>query len=208
MKSENIVFTVIIASLLIFYIVLSNQPRAEPREDLRERFSIDAEHESLKESYKAAELEAVETETVKAVSLSAIQVYTSEKVQTISLEEFENISRVVMNEAGGESYSCQVAVAETIINRINADCFPDTVKEVLNQTHQFSHAENGEVTDSVREAVSQALEYHIFNEDMLYFRSDYYHDYDETADYIEIDNMYFSTKKGPSTDQSNKDLNK
>lgn len=199
MKSENIVFTVIIASLLIFYIVLSNQPRAEPiMTTYKEQLQIDAERESLKESYEAAEIKSVEIETVKAVPLTAIQVYTSEKVQTITEEEFENICRIVMNEAGGESYRCQVAVAETIINRINCDFFPDEVEAVLYQSNQYSHAENGEITDSVREAVTQVLEYQIFDTDMMYFRSDYYHNFDESEDYIEIDNMFFSTKKGPS----------
>lgn len=44
---------IFIAVLIALYINLDNQPRAEPRPNLKEQFSIDAEHESLKESYEA-----------------------------------------------------------------------------------------------------------------------------------------------------------
>lgn len=135
----------------------------------------------------------VEPSKESSGKVNAVQVYTSWKIQTISLEEFEAICRVVMNEAGGESYKCQVAVAETIINRINSDKFPDTLMEVLNQPYQFSHNENGKITDSVREAVAQSLEYQIFDTDMVYFREDYYFSFAEK--YMCIDNLFFSVEK-------------
>lgn len=178
---------IFIAVLIALYINLDNQPRAEPRVNLKEQFSIDAEHESLKESYEQehkAEIETLELETVK--------------VQAINADDIELMCRIVMNEAGGESYACQVAVAETILNRVALDDFPDTIYDVVYQPYQYSHNENGEITDSVREAVWQVFEYHIFDENMVYFRTDYYHQFEEAEDYMLIDNTYFSIKKNRS----------
>lgn len=114
-------------------------------------------------------------------------------IKSITDEEFYKICRVVMNEAGGECYQMQVAVAETIINRVNSDKFPDTIYDVLYQPYQYSHSNNGEITDSVKKAVEQVLEWHTYDTDMVYFREDYYHEFGE--DYFEIDNMYFSKIK-------------
>lgn len=187
MKEDKLSFVMLlifIAVLIALYINLDNQPRAEPRTNLKEQFSIDAEHESLKESYEqeqAAEIETLEIETVKT--------------QVISDDDIELMCRIVMNEAGGESYKCQVAVAETILNRVASADFPNSIYDVVYQPHQYSHKENGKITDSVREAVLQALEYHIFDKNMVYFRMDYYHCFDEAENYVHIDNTYFSIKK-------------
>ena len=203
MKSENLVLTVVLISFVALYLYLTNVPSSDLSvvSDYKEELATEAE----RESHKADVVKSMEVETVRASPVT-MQVFTSEKVQTITAGEYEEFCRVVMNEAGGESYSCQVAVAETVINRINSDDYPDTLMEVLNQPYQYSHYENGDVTDSVREAVAQVLEYQVFNNEMLYFRMNYYHSFAE--DYMMIDNMYFSIKKGPSTNQSNMDLNK
>jgi hypothetical protein len=54
--------------------------------------------------------------------------------------EKDKIVRVVWHEARGESPEGQQAVIEVIFNRIEADNFPDTVDEVINQPGQFSCA--------------------------------------------------------------------
>ena len=111
----------------------------------------------------------------------------------VDIDDFRLMCRIVMNEAGGNSYKCQLAVAETIVNRVNSEYYPDNIYDVVYQPYQYSHANNGEVTDSVREAVTQALEESIFDNSMVYFRDWYYHSFAEP--YIEIDGMCFSLKK-------------
>lgn len=143
---------------------------------------------------------AQETETeeemkdLEELKKNVVQCFTINGTNCISLEEYELMCRIVMNEAGGENYRCEVAVAETIINRVNRHDYPNTITGVVNQKYQYSHHENGEITDSCREACLQALEMRIFNENMVYFRDDYYHGFPEAEDYIEINNMYFSLK--------------
>lgn len=124
-----------------------------------------------------------------------IHAYTIFSTETVSIDDYDNLCRVVMNEAGGESFKCQVAVAETIINRVNSEHFPNTIDMVLNQPYQYSHYENGEVTDSVKEAVQQALEKSTFDNNMVFFREDYFFCFEEAEDYFDVDNMYFSLYK-------------
>lgn len=198
MKNDNLATAFLIAfaiGMLSMNIYLNKHPkdiRAEPTRDLKAEISIAAERENLKESYDiehcSAELDSVEFETVKETASFDIK-------KTYSAEDIELMARVVMNEAGGESYKCQVAVAETILNRVDSTDFPNSIREVIYQPYQYSLNSNGSITDSVYEAVYQALEYRIFDSNMVYFRMDKYHEFDEAADYFEIDNTYFSLKR-------------
>ncbi len=56
-KAPYIILLIFLAGLIALYISLDNQPRAEPRFDLEEQFSIDAERESLRESYEQEQVE-------------------------------------------------------------------------------------------------------------------------------------------------------
>ena len=110
----------------------------------------------------------------------------------VTLEELELMSRVVMSEASTVPYIGKVGVAKVLINRLKDGRWGDTMMNVINYPNAFSTADNGDVTDECREAVLQALEGGaVFPEDMLYFRSGYYHDI--AHPYMQIDNLYFST---------------
>lgn len=181
--------------MYLYINALPKAPYVEPERnyqiEIEQKPEIETETIILKMEENEEAIETLQTETeLEIFNENEVPVYTIEKLSKITLDDFYEICRVVMNEAGGESYKCQVAVAETIINRINSDEFPDTIYEVLYQPYQYSHADNGEITDSVNEAVTQALEQHIYDTDMMYFREDYYHEFAE--DYFYINNMYFS----------------
>lgn len=195
-KKIGLLMLAITALFFGMYLCIGALPTSTYTEEQEKSFSLDEEHESIKaeiETQTSVILKtAEEYETsIKTEEVSdKIPVYTIDGISEISLDEFYEICRVVMNESGGEPYQTQVAVAETIINRVSSDKFPNTVIEVLYQPYQYSHYQNGEITDSVREAVTQALEQHIYDTDMMYFREDYYHEFAE--DYFYINNMYFS----------------
>lgn len=53
-------------------------------------------------------------------------------------EDCKVLARAVVFEARGESVVGQQAVAAVIMNRVENDKFPDTVKDVVYQKHQFS----------------------------------------------------------------------
>lgn len=203
MNENNKIGLLMLAIAALFfcmYLYISALPTNTYTEEQERNFSLDEEHESIKaeiETQTAVILKTAEEDETPIKTEEAsdgISVYTIDGISEISLDEFYEMCRVVMNESGGEPYQTQVAVAETIINRVNSDNFPNTVLEVLNQPYQYSHANNGEVTDSVMEAVASALEYHTYDTDMVYFRDWYYHEFAE--DYFYINNMYFSKGGG------------
>lgn len=114
----------------------------------------------------------------------------------ITPEELDLLEKCVMAEGGGESYECQVAIACVVINRVLSDLFPGTLMEVVTQEGQFSSWPNQisqvTATNSVRQAVREALAQAVFPEEILYFRADYYHSWG--TEYCRIDHTYFSTQ--------------
>ena len=144
---------------------------------------------SQQEEYRAS-IESYETQFLRE-NIEEVETTMQQRYYPTA-EEFGLMSRVVMSEAGGESFDCQLAVAETILNRMWAEEFPDTISEVIHQDNQYSTHWNGEPTDSVMEAVHTACEIQNYPGDMYYFRDDYYHKFG--SPYIRIDDMYFSRK--------------
>jgi N-acetylmuramoyl-L-alanine amidase len=61
------------------------------------------------------------------------------KAQYISLNESEvnMIARLIIGEAEGESFEGKKMIAETILNRLISDKFPNTVKDVIEQPKQY-----------------------------------------------------------------------
>jgi N-acetylmuramoyl-L-alanine amidase len=66
---------------------------------------------------------------------------------TYSKQEYEWLARIIEAEAEDEPYLGKVAVGSVIINRIQDDWFPDTIKDVIFQknekVYQFSPVGNG-----------------------------------------------------------------
>ena len=93
--------------------------------------------------------------------------------ETYTQEEIDLIARIVMNEAGYSSIDEKQLVAETILNRVDSDLFPDTVKDVIYQPGQFYTLYVREPDDNCYIAVRNAITYRAFPRDMLYFRNDH-----------------------------------
>ncbi len=60
-------------------------------------------------------------------------------------EELIFLARVIHAEARGESFKGQVAVGAVILNRVDSDLFPNTVREVILQEGQFCTLGDGQV---------------------------------------------------------------
>lgn len=144
------------------------------------------------------------TESVAALATQQAQIQdssvplaveVSKRSTTLTEEELELMLKVVSAEARGESWDAQYMVACVILNRMESDLFPNTLTEVVTQTGQFSCVpyaiRNVPITDSVREAVAAALDDNILDEDVLWFRSDYYHPFETKA--FQIGRMYFTS---------------
>lgn len=117
------------------------------------------------------EEEVVEAETVDVIALS--------------LEDYENLLRIVEAEAGGEDEIGKILVANVILNRVECESFPDTVSEVIfqqsNGVCQFSPVGDGrfytvKVSDATIQAVNKALEGEDYSQGALYFAARKYAD--------------------------------
>lgn len=58
-------------------------------------------------------------------------------------DDLDLLAKIVVAEAEGESERGKRLVIDTILNRVDSDQFPDTVREVIYQKNQFSSTVNG-----------------------------------------------------------------
>ncbi|MCA1319531.1 cell wall hydrolase [Bacillus tianshenii] len=96
----------------------------------------------------------------------------------VSEEEKDLLARLVHAESKGEPYEGKVAVATVVLNRVDSDIFPDSIKEVVTETsaggvYQFSPVKNGEINKKADEeaikAVEEAIAFRGDGNDSLYF---------------------------------------
>lgn len=105
--------------------------------------------------------------------------------------DIELMARTVMSEASILPIEAKQAVAQTIVNRVRSDKFPNTIAGVICQPYQYSTADNGQPTQDCYDAVYSSLTYVGFPTDMYYFRTNYPHSFGYF--YCKIGNTYFST---------------
>ncbi|KGP73310.1 cell wall hydrolase [Pontibacillus yanchengensis] len=103
-------------------------------------------------------------------------IYPGEQVKIpvhASASEQDLLSRLVEAEAKGESYAGKVAVATVVLNRVESDRFPDSIKGVIYDGKQFSPVLNGSINQSAshesKRAVKEALAYQGYDNESLFF---------------------------------------
>jgi len=84
------------------------------------------------------------------------------------------LSRIIHAEAKGESAEGRIAVGNVILNRMESDEFPDTLKGVIFQKNQFSPVSNGMIYDeptneSVESAKKVLAGEKVVGDDALFF---------------------------------------
>jgi len=83
------------------------------------------------------------------------------KAPAISDEEMELLARAVYSEARGEPFQGQVAIAAVILNRVDNEDFPNTIKGVIFQPWAFTAVHDGQFwltpDESAYAAVEEAL---------------------------------------------------
>lgn len=103
-----------------------------------------------------------------------------EFVYELSEDDLEVLLRIVEAEAGGEDEDGRLLVANVVLNRVNSEDFPATVKEVVFQQSegvtQFSPVASGryytvEISEETVSAVGRALLGEDISQGALYFAS-------------------------------------
>ena len=117
--------------------------------------------------------------------------------KSITKSDYDLICRTVYCEAGNQSLNTQMMVALTILNRLDDEKFPNTVRGVVYQKNAYAvtgwkNFEQYEWTEQVEKAVNIALEKNIYPKDMFYFRTEHFHKFGKP--YAKSGDLWFSTE--------------
>lgn len=133
-----------------------------------------------------------EIEEIVDEELATIEEIVDEELATI--EEIELIALITMAEAEGECELGKRLVIDTILNRVDSEHFPNTIKEVIYQPNQFTSVYNGRVdrcyvTDYICQLVEEELRLRE-NSEVVFFTAGRYSDYGVPM--MQVENHYFS----------------
>ena len=100
-----------------------------------------------------------------------------------------------MAEAEGEPDYGKRLVIDTVLNRVDSEHFPDTIKGVIYQPSQFTSMHNGRVnrcyvSDDIRKLVIEEIDKRTNNE-VMFFHADRYGKYGTPT--LQVGNHYFSS---------------
>jgi N-acetylmuramoyl-L-alanine amidase len=106
--------------------------------------------------------------------------YPGETIQVpdnIAKKDKELMARLVHAEAKGEPYEGKVAVATVVLNRVDHEEFPETIRDVIyektGEAYAFTPVQNGEIngdyTDEDMKAVNEAIAYRGQGDESIYF---------------------------------------
>jgi N-acetylmuramoyl-L-alanine amidase len=107
----------------------------------------------------------------KAKTISRV-INTVNNTPKYTKKELELLYAITWAESGNQPYAGQVAVAETVINRVDSGIYPDTIKQVVYQKSQFNGVERsnfGYYTDETKQAVHEAINSPTFDKSVVYF---------------------------------------
>lgn len=145
------------------------------------------EQESKKEEVVIDIEKVINTEEKISGNQPVLEVLSIQRPEEIALspEDKMILYKIVEAEAGTEDRKGKILVANVVLNRLEDDGFPDTIKEVVYQQEdgvtQFSPVANGSFEKAVPkentiEAVDAALAGEDYSEGALYFAARQYAD--------------------------------
>lgn len=141
----------------------------------------------------ASKAVVIEPEIV-AVADVVTDVVTIEPEPKMSREDIELIALLTMAEAEGECEEGKRLVIDTVLNRVDSDEFPNTVKNVIYQKNQFTSMWNGRVDRCyVMEEICQLVEEELesrTNSEVVFFHAGKYGKYGTPL--FSVENHYFS----------------
>lgn len=193
------------AAILTGMIFMSSISISPDEVNITEPIAIESEVEVETEPEVMAEIEFKPVnlstsigfaEVIENADISTLEEPAEEPTRReVTDEEYKLLLRVCMSECGSarwgnEPIEAKIAVVETILNRV--DMGYGTITEVIMAPNQYSTADNGEPDWSCEEAVEAALTGNMYPDNMLYYRTDYYHNFG--TPYKQIGSHYFSCK--------------
>lgn len=196
MKRFIIIGSAAVLAALVAALVVNASEKMEPATPSESVGVGRVEDVDVKITYTYAEPEPVEEE---GEAEAGPVLLVSEAGYTAYAHELEEVARLVWLEARGEPTNCQRNVCEVIFNRLASGIWGDTLTDVIYYDYAFEPAEfidEAETTDEIREMV-----YDVFwngselPERIMFFRADYYHQWDGAVDEFSVGRTYFSSSE-------------
>lgn len=195
MFKRRIVGVILAYFMLLFVFIAAYE---EPKEEVViEETEIKAGFIKFVEDIEI-DTEEIELEKRAASRLEIINNYSADKedIKTISKSDIDLLATIVRAEAGNQSLEGKRAVADVVLNRVDSDRFPNTIKDVIYQKGQFSCVVDGNFTKAMTtkdetdyEAVLLELEERTDSE-IIFFQTSNYSSYGTPA-YV-IGDHYFA----------------
>ena len=119
-------------------------------------------------------------ETVDTEEDATEDTTTNTNIINITDEEYNELLKIIMAEAGGEDLEGKILVGNVIMNRVNSDEFPDDIISIIyqkvNGVYQFSPVADGRIntvepSEDCYKAVDMILEGYDISEGALYFEA-------------------------------------
>jgi len=211
-KSPLIVVVLIIALVVFDYINLCTET-----EEIDKTSTVDGDLGSTSYDVNAEDLVVFDyinlcTETEEIDKTSTVDGDLGSTSYDVNAEDLELLSKLIFLEAGIESLESKIAVASVVINRLSSSQWGDTLEEVIYYPNQFTpssliastipYETDQEYYKKSKEFINRWDECYLAAElvlsegsqlpsYVLYFRTDYHHNWDGYRGYDVIDNTYF-----------------
>lgn len=112
----------------------------------------------------------------------------------LTKEDLDVFARLIDAETGLESVTCQRLVIDTILNRVESNNFPNSIREIMYQDGQFASISSGSINNyNARESVKNLIIEEMnekTNSDVIFFNSGSYSKYGKPL--VHIGRLYFS----------------
>lgn len=153
------------------YNIEESEPYEEFTNENEDSYNAEFEAELLKQSQSTENSSAEKTEEKDDVELEQENSILTSNLNGggYSESDYELLCEITYAEAGNQTEEQQVAAAATILNRVESNIFPNTIREVIMQKGQFASTRNGhiyacgktvdfsKVPDMTKEAARKAL---------------------------------------------------
>lgn len=116
-----------------------------------------AEEEKRKAEEEKKRKEALAKQQAEKEALARATTKKSNANNSYSQSDLTLLMRVVESETFGSGYKEKTYVIDTILNRIESDKFPNTLRGVLTQKSQFANPFNGTISEETKQAVADML---------------------------------------------------
>lgn len=135
-----------ILMIFVLFVLVSQPEEKEPVVEYCGQEYTTQDYFSMRSEMDAHE--KLEKEKAREISESIIQARyqeenTPRQVLKLDSEERYLLAKIAMAEAESECITCKALVIGTVLNRVESDKFPDSIREVLYQKNQFSPVCNG-----------------------------------------------------------------